>query len=280
MKERIFAGISVLMYAVVFLFLSTPLYSGSEKVLAKIGEKVLTENDLQEVMKTYEVTRKGKSFTVEEKKRLLDNMIKGTILVMEAEKHRLDESPDVKAKLQRYRNELLVKEYIKTQIAPTVIVTDEEIQGVIKKSPNLFPKELLTLKEILVKTEKEAEEIYEELKKGADFSMMAVNRSIAHTGVSGGHMRKPVGRGDLPKPLEEVAFSLKKGEFSRPIKTDKGYYLLYLVDRKETPPSELEKFKEKIINTIRDRKIQEEVEKKIEELKKNIKIEVFYDRVE
>jgi foldase protein PrsA len=141
----------------------------------------------------------------------------------------------------------------------------------------------LTLKEILVKTEKEAEAIYEELKKGKDFSTIASEKSLAPTKTYGGR-KKPVSRGQMPKALEEVAFKLKKGEFSKPIKTDEGYYILSLVEKQERTPEEIKRLegmiKERIKKIEIAKKTQEMVEKKVEELKKNTKIEVYYDRIQ
>jgi parvulin-like peptidyl-prolyl isomerase len=206
-------------------------------------------------------------------------------MVMEAEREKLEETPDIKAKLWRYRHELLVQAYINMKIAPSVTVSNEEIEQAIKENPNLIPKESLTLKEILVKTEKEAEEVYEELTKGRDFSEIATKKSISTTtGISGGYLKQPIVRGQLPKALEEVAFSLKKGEFSKPIKTENGYYLLYLIERREKAPEEIEKsrmmVRERIKKIEQNRKIQAGIEKRVEELKKNVKVEIFYDQLQ
>ncbi len=65
-----------------------------------------------------------------------------------------------------------------------------------------------------------------------------------------GGLKRQVIKGQLPKALEDVAFRLKKGEFSKPIKTEEGYYILYLVEKKERSPEEIKRLegiiKEKI----------------------------------
>ena len=119
-------------------------------------------------------------------------------------------------------------EYIAQKIEPLVTVKNEEIEGMLKQNPNLIPKERLTLKEILVKTEKEAEEIYQELKKGADFSKIAAEKSTSQTKTREG-LIGTISRGQLPPPLEAIVFALKEGEFTKPIKTDQGFEIVYLV---------------------------------------------------
>lgn len=283
MGKRIFdAGIVILLLGFSFLLVGQ-LFSESEIILAKVGEVLVTQRNLDELINRYTQIRKGNPLTVEDKKMLLDNFIKGTVLAMEAEREKMDQRPEVKSKLKIYRAEVLVQEYVNSKIQPSITLTESEVDEKLTENPNLIPKETLTLKEILVKTEKEAEAIYEELKKGKDFSTIATEKSKAPTSIHGG-LKKPVSRGQMPKALEEVAFKLKKGELSKPIKTDEGYYILSLVDRQERTPEEIKRLegmvKERIKKIEIAKKTQEMVEKKVEELKKNTKIEVYYDRIQ
>jgi parvulin-like peptidyl-prolyl isomerase len=284
MKGKIVNRLFIFGLLALLLFWVPKLFSESEIILAKVGEVLITQKDLDELINKYTQIKRGKPVTVEEKKMLLDHFIKGTVLAMEAEREKLDQKPDVKSKLKVYRAEVLMQEYANTKIQPLITVTDKEVEERLKENPNLIPKETLTLKEILVKTEKEAEGIYAELKKGKDFSTLASEKSLAPTKIYGGRHQRPVSRGQMSKALEEVAFNLKTGEFSKPIKTDEGYYILSLVDKKERSPEEIKRFegiiKEKIRNIEIGKKTQEMVENKVEGLKKNIKIETYYDRIQ
>ena len=219
---------------------------------------------------------------------MLDNLVKSLVIAMEAEKDKLDESPDFKSKMKLYRVELLVQEYFVNKVNPTITVTDEELDRVMKDHPGLVPKETLQLKEILVKTEKEAEVIYNQLKdvkdvdKGAEFAKVAVEKSLSDTRVNGGSLR-PVTRGTLPKALEEVAFSMKEGELSKPIKAEKGFYILYLLDRKERSTEEMTRLTTQVRDRVKQieisNKAQAVYQKKAEELKSQTKVEVYYDRI-
>ena len=163
---------------------------------------------------------------------MLDNMIKGILIGMEAEKEKMDQAPEFKAKVRGYRMELLAQEYFTKKVLPTITATDEEVEAVFKDHPALLERESVQFKEILVNTEKEANAIYEDLKKGADFAHVAAEKSKADTRVSGGNRRLTT-RGQLPKELEEVVFNLKPGELSKPVKSEKGFYIL-LPERKES----------------------------------------------
>jgi peptidyl-prolyl cis-trans isomerase C len=282
-KRMLNAGIMILLLGF-SLVLVGQVFSESEVVLARVGNVVVTQRNLDELIIRYSQFKKGSPLKIEDKKLLLDNYIKEVVLAVEAEKEKLDQSPEVKSKLEIYRAEILTQEYINTKMKPSVTVTESEIDGKMKENPNLIPKESLILREILVKTEKEAEAIYEELKKGKDFGVIASEKSLANTSVYGGRRKQPVTRGQLPKVLEEVAFKLKNGEFSKPIKTNEGYYLLFLEERKERSPEEMKRLEGLIRERIKQietaKKSQEMAEQKVEELKKNTKIEVYYDRIQ
>jgi parvulin-like peptidyl-prolyl isomerase len=283
MKRKIFNRLFIFGLLALLLFWVPKLFSESETILAKIGKTVITQSDLNEYMEKMAQLKKGDAFSSEDKKVLLDSLVRGAIITMEAEKEKLDQKPEIKSKLNIFRSDLLIQEYVNTKIQPFAAVTDKEIDEKFKGNPNLLPKETLTLKEIVVKTEKEAESIYKELKKGEDFSKLASEKSVAPSKTKGGQMR-PISKGYLPKDLEEVAFNLKKGEFSKPIKTEEGFYILYLVERKERSPEELKRLegiiKEKIKKIEESRKLEAMIEMKVEELKKDTKIEVYYNRIQ
>lgn len=282
-RKTLFLGATIFILGL-SVVLASQLFSESEIVLAKVGEASITQRNLDELINRYTQIRKGNPLTVEDKKMLLDNFIKGTVLAMEAEREKMDQRAEVKSKLKVYRAEVLVQEYVNSKIQPSITVTESELEEKLRENPNLIPKVTLTLKEILVKTEKEAQAIYEELKKGRDFSTIASEKSLAPTKIYGGRRKQPVSRGQMPKALEEVAFKLNKGELSKPIKTDEGYYILSLVDKQERTPEEIKRLegmvKEKVKQIEIAKKTQEMVEKKVEELKKNTKIEVYYDRIQ
>jgi len=291
MKKRILVFGIIVVFLALSLVAVTQLFSESETILGKVGNQVITQKDLDEFLKKFAQFKGGKPFTLEEKKLMLNNLVKALLINMESEREKLDQKPEIKTKLKLHRIELLNQEYVNTKVQPYIIVTEEEIAEKFKENPNLIPKEALTLKEILVKTLTEANEIYETLKKGEDskrgenFSVIAGQKSLAPSKIHGGLIgqKMPISRGQLPKPLEEVAFKLKKGDLSKPIKTDEGYYILFLVDRIEKTPEEIMKLEIAVKDRIRQieisRKTQDEMEKRAEEIKKSTKVEIYPDRI-
>jgi peptidyl-prolyl cis-trans isomerase D len=93
---------------------------------------------------------------------------------------------------------------------------------------------------------KKAEEVLSKLKEGEDFTSLAKKYSqdpgSAGKGGDLGYFKK----GDMLRPFEEAAFSLKKGEVSGIIETDFGYHLIKVTDIKEESTLPLKEVKDNI----------------------------------
>jgi len=279
----------VLLAVLVFAswFFSSTSWSGAkeEDVLAKVGDFVITNQDLNEMMTKFQAFRKEKPFEPEEKKRLLDSLVKSALVAQEAEKLNLDKDPAVQSKLKLARMEVLVREYVTSQPAAKVKVSDEEVNDFMKQAPNMIPRESLMLREVVVKTEGEAKEVAKELKKGMSVVKLANERSIDPASKRYGGKLPPVSKGDgkLPKAVEEAVFKLKVGEFTAPMQTEKGWTVFFLEERKERTQKEVDalnkKAKEKIEKLIQNNKLEGVLEKAAADASSRVKVEKHYDRI-
>lgn len=82
---------------------------------------------------------------------------------------------------------------------------------------------------ILVKTEQEAQVAYFDVTHGKQFEDVAKEVSLCPSKKQGGNLGW-FGRGMMVKEFENAAFSLKKGEVSKPIKTQFGWHVIKLND--------------------------------------------------
>ncbi len=79
--------------------------------------------------------------------------------------------------------------------------------------------------QIVVSDKKTAKEVKKALDNGGDFSTLAGSYNEAE------EVKIQFGRGELPKEVEKAAFSLDNGTVSERIKTDKGFYFIYCVNK-------------------------------------------------
>ena len=84
---------------------------------------------------------------------------------------------------------------------------------------------------ILVKTEQEAKDLYNEIKNGKSFAEVAQEKSLCPSGQNGGDLGY-FGRGMMVKPFEDAVFAMKKiGEVSEPVQTQFGWHLIQLTGK-------------------------------------------------
>lgn len=83
---------------------------------------------------------------------------------------------------------------------------------------------------ILVKSEDEAKELYNEIKNGKSFAEAAEEKSLCPSGQNGGDLGF-FGKGMMVKPFEDAAFSLELGELSQPVETQFGWHLIQVTGK-------------------------------------------------
>ena len=83
----------------------------------------------------------------------------------------------------------------------------------------------VTCKHILVDQEFQVQDLLKKLEDGVSFEELAKDYSNCPSGQQGGDLGS-FGKGMMVKDFEDVAFALKVGEISAPVKTQFGYHLI------------------------------------------------------
>ena len=84
---------------------------------------------------------------------------------------------------------------------------------------------------ILVKTEKDAQDIKQKILGGEKFADMAKKYSSCPSGKKGGDLGW-FGKGQMVAPFETAAFAAAKGDVAGPVKTEFGWHLILVKDQK------------------------------------------------
>jgi peptidyl-prolyl cis-trans isomerase C len=98
---------------------------------------------------------------------------------------------------------------------------------------------------ILVETEDKAKEILAKLKGGADFGELAKTESKDPGSADGGDLGYFT-EDQMVKEFAEVAFKLQKGALSDPVKTQFGWHIIKIEDKREKPLPSFEQVKDQI----------------------------------
>lgn len=121
---------------------------------------------------------------------------------------------------------------------------------------------------------KTAEKLRKELVDGADFAMLAKGNSTCPSSQQGGDLGF-FGKGQMVPAFEKAAFALKPGEISEVVETPFGYHIIKLTERKPAATAEFKDVKTKIEEYLKGQKVNEAIQKYLEDARKVARIEVF-----
>ncbi len=158
------------------------------------------------------------------------------------------------------KNEEIEIEYLLIKPAKEIKIEEKEIEKYYQENKeNYRIPEKIKVRHILIKVEgperKEArgriKEVRERLKRGEDFEKLAKKFSQCPSKEKGGDLGF-IKKGDMVPEFERVAFGLKEGQISRPVKSRFGYHIIKLEERKESYIPPLDEVKEKIKRTLKE----------------------------
>lgn len=219
---------------------------------------------------------------VELTKRVVDGMISQELVYADAKKSGVLKSKEYKterdAVMQRIEKQLAAKVWEKKQF-DKVKVSEKDVQAYYDSHKAEFvEKEKVHARHILVKTEKEATEI-EGLLAGlkgealkAKFIELAKERSTGPSGPKGGDLGY-FPQGQMVPEFNSAVFSMQVGTITpKAVKTQFGYHVIYLEDKKAGKTLGYAEVKSFIEQRLKLEKFKKQMEAKMESLKKSAKI--------
>ena len=201
---------------------------------------------------------------------LVDTVIDMKLSAADARKKRLHETKEFKVLMSRVEDQMLQRTVLQAEMDKAL--TEEALK---RRYDALIADEKSSTevhaRHILVKTKEEANDIIEQLQNGASFEVTAKEKSTGPSATSGGDLGF-FGKGQMVPEFEKAAFSLRKGKFTdTPVKTQFGWHIIKLEDRRKSEPPSFESIKQKLQTEIS----QETVAEYVSGLRKEAKIERF-----
>jgi peptidyl-prolyl cis-trans isomerase C len=239
------AGASLLALAVVAaLAFAAPLArAADDPVVARVNGTDVRQSDL--TMAEEDLGSNIPQMTPEAKRDYLITFVGDMLLVAKAaEAKKIVDSEDFKHKLAYARTKLLMETYLQSEAKSAV--TDAELHKVYDEAIGQMKSEPeVRARHILVETEDEAKAVLAELKKGADFAELAKAKSKDPGSADGGDLGYFTKDQMVPE-FSEVAFKLDKGQLSDPVKSQFGWHVIKVEDKRNRQPPEFEKVKDQL----------------------------------
>ena len=249
----------------------------SAKTFATVNGQNIEDSDIAAILSVVP----GATFDKlgkEEQKKVVEQAVEKRLLAGKAMKSGIEKDKLYLDTLEKMKKDLALEIWMKKQFEAQK-VSDADLKAFYKKNAKMFKQPAsVKAKHILVKSEGEAKKLIASLEKAKNkketFVKLAKEKSTGPSGPSGGELGW-FDASKMVKPFADAAFALKKGTYTKkPVKTQFGYHVVFVEDKKEAQNVPFEKAKANIEQSLKVQKFQEHMKKVAKELKSKADIKI------
>lgn len=233
-------------FAIVALFatLAVPAFSQDNPVVAKVDGAEIRQSDLNAAEE--DLGPNLPAMAPEAKRDYLLTYVTDMMIVAKAaEARKMADTDGFKRKLALARTKLLMETLL--QAEAKAAVNDAAMKKVYEEAVKQMGEEKeVHARHILVENEADAKAVLAELKKGGDFAAIAKAKSKDPGSKENGGDLGYFSKDQMVPEFAEVAFKLDKGQISDPVKTQFGWHVLRVEDKRTRPVPDFEKVKDQV----------------------------------
>lgn len=222
-----------------------PAWAQDNPVVAKVDGVEVRQSDLNAALEDIAQGIPPQMSAEERREYLIAYVTDMMLIAKAAEARKLGDTPEFKKKMDQARVKLLMDAILTAEAKAAT--TDEAMKKVYAEAAKQMGEEQeVRARHILVETEDQAKAILADLKKGGDFAAIAKEKSkdtgAAAQGGDLGYFTKD----QMVPEFAEVAFKLDKGKLSDPVKSQFGWHIILVEDKRLKPVPEFDKVKDQI----------------------------------
>lgn len=209
--------------------------------------------------------------------RIIEQSIDIKLLSLKAKAEGIESTKEFKDELNRIKQDLGYQLWLRNEFK-LVTVSGKEISDYYNQNSSQFRKDKqFKARHILVKTEQEANDLIEILKKAPNqlvtFKDLAKTKSTGPSGKTGGDLGWFEGKKMVPE-FSEALKTMKINSFSKVVKTQFGYHIIYLEDTKEAELKTISMVENQIKQTLSQQKFTKQLKEMVENLRKKAIIKI------
>jgi peptidyl-prolyl cis-trans isomerase C len=225
--------------------LAAPAFAQTDPVVAKVNGTEIRQSDLtaaeEDIGPNLPPTMQGDA----KRDYLITYVTDMIILAKAAEARKLGDGADFKRKVDIARNKLLMEALLGAEAKTAV--TDAAMRKVYEEATKAIGEEKeVRARHVLVEKEDEAKAILADLKKGGDFVVIAKEKSKDPGSKDNGGDLGYFTKDQMVPEFAEAAFKLDKDQLSDPIKTQFGWHVIKVEDKRSRQAPEFEKVKDQV----------------------------------
>ena len=228
----------------------------------KVGGEEIKNSEVLETWKGLFPTGQApdfNSFDENIRQNVLRGLVSERLIYAEAVKAGYDKDPEVKRRLANLEKQLVMQGFMENKAK--TLATDEQLKAAYnEKAASSKGQEEVRARHILVSSEDEAKKLYEQIKKGGDFEKIAKEKSADKgSGANGGELGWFTKDRMVPE-FADAAYKLKKGDVSAPVKSEFGWHIIQVEDRRPLQVASFEEMKESLKAEVANKSVQSYVE--------------------
>lgn len=180
------------------------------------------------------------------------------LLSQEAVRQGLHETTAAVEELARQRSAVLAKALIEKRLADMEITTQDLLTEYASLTATLDSTEYQA-RHILLKDKAQADEVIAQLRLGADFGELARQTSIGPSAREGGDLGW-FRAGQMVAPFAQALQRMQVGEVSEPVRTEFGWHVIALQNKRQVPVPEFENVKQRLRMVVQNNRLREYVD--------------------
>jgi len=253
--------------------------SSSEKkekgtVVVSVGEGILTLEQLNRAIPS----SINSTISQEQINNYIQQWIEIELIYQEALRRGMEEDEELKIELENAKRELLVRKFLDNYLSNNDVLEKEARDYYEENKDNyLLVEDEIRAVHILVSTYNEANQAYRRIRNGEDFETVAQEVSIDYSEnnrIDLGYFK----RNDIVPEISNTLFSYRVGSTTRPLKSEFGYHLFKILDRRgKESYREFEEIKDQIIARLKSMKRNDKYRELIITLRNKINIKKNID---
>lgn len=247
----------------------------TENIRAKVEDVEITQDDVQNFINMLSPEARIQFSNEEGFNKITDELVNQELLYLDALDKKLDQDPAYAKEVEMAKINIL-KQFALANLFKDLNVTDEELNEYYENHKQHFTRPMqINASHILVDSEEDAKKIKARIEEGESFEDLAKELSNCPSKEAGGNLGT-FSPGQMVKEFDEVCQEIEIGTLSDPVKTQFGYHIIKVNDRKEPSIITFEEAKEDMLKQYTAIKQQELYLNKTIELQKDYKVEKFY----
>ncbi|KRU28481.1 PpiC-type peptidyl-prolyl cis-trans isomerase [Clostridium sporogenes] len=235
-------------------------------IVAIVNGQEITDRDVDNTILSFSKERQTYLNTEKGREELIKQMIDFELSYGYAKDMKFDETEDFKKQLEATKKQLLIQIAVSNVLARATVSEEESKKYYEENKEEFRTQELITARHILVDSEEEANNIYEEIKDGLDFSEAAEKYSKCPSKAQGGSLGTFT-RGQMVPEFEKAVLEAEVDKVTEAIKTQFGYHLIIVDNIKESMIKPFDEVKAMIDNKL----LQEKQNQQYNEFTQNLR---------